>query len=237
MSQVLGNIGGKTDAATNAGVSAGQSLIVRQLGRQDYVPVWRAMKEFTDQRDELTADELWFIEHEPVFTQGQAGKAEHVLNPGDIPVIQVDRGGQVTYHGPGQLVVYLLLDVKRSRSGPRAVVTAIEQAIIKTLASYGVEAYAKPDAPGVYIDQSKIASLGLRFRKQRSYHGLSLNLAMDLEPFGRINPCGYKGLGVTQLAEHIETVNLQEVSDRLLCFLLTELAYNKVERVSYQLPG
>ena len=226
------------DSGKSAGLEAGagQSLVIRQLGRQDYEPVWQAMKHFTDQRDEQATDEIWFVEHNPVFTQGQAGKPEHILAPGDIPVVQVDRGGQVTYHGPGQLVVYLLLDVKRSRSGPRAIVTAIEQAIIHMLASYGVEAYARPEAPGVYINHAKIASLGLRFRKQRSYHGLSLNLAMDLEPFGRINPCGYEGLAVTQLAEHVEAPGYQEIADRLLRCLMAELAYNKVEKVSGQLP-
>ena len=155
----------KGEGETGQGQSAGQALAlnVRMLGRQAYEPVWQAMKAFTESRDETTVDELWFVEHEPVFTQGQAGKAEHVLNPGTIPVVQVDRGGQVTYHGPGQLVVYLLLDVKRSQKGPRTVVSGIEQAIINVLGDYGIDAFADPDAPGVYVENAKIAALGLRF--------------------------------------------------------------------------
>ena len=171
-----------------------------------------------------------------MFTQGQAGKAEHVLNPGAIPVVQVDRGGQVTYHGPGQLIVYLLLDVKRSQSGPRAIVTGIEQAIIKVLQSFGIQSCARPEAPGVYIDEAKVAALGLRFRKQRSYHGLSFNLDMDLEPFSRINPCGYEGLNVTQLADHTSQFDKQDVADKLLHCLMEELAYNNVQKISRSLP-
>lgn len=217
-------------------VSQVLNLNIRKLGRQDYESVWQAMKSFTEKRTSDTTDELWFLEHNPVFTQGQAGKAEHVLAPASIPVIKVDRGGQVTYHGPGQLVVYLLLDVKRSQQGPRAVVTAIEQAIIKLLQSYNVNAYAKPEAPGVYIGDAKISSLGLRFKKQRSYHGLSLNLDMDLEPFSRINPCGYEGLAVTQLIDHVEQLDKESVSDRLLQCLMEELTYNSVKNESHDLP-
>ncbi|WP_257281676.1 lipoyl(octanoyl) transferase LipB [Endozoicomonas sp. ISHI1] len=204
-------------------------LNIRYLGRQPYEPVFEAMKAFSEQRDEQTVDEFWFVEHDPVFTQGQAGKPEHVLAPGDIPVVQVDRGGQVTYHGPGQLVVYLLMDVRRSGSGPRKVVSAIENAIIKVLASYGVESCARPDAPGVYIDGAKIAALGLRFRQMRSYHGLSINLDMDLEPFTRINPCGYEGLQVAQLREFQNPVQWDEVSSRLLECLMEELGYNEAQ--------
>ncbi|WP_257276211.1 MULTISPECIES: lipoyl(octanoyl) transferase LipB [unclassified Endozoicomonas] len=204
-------------------------LNIRYLGRQPYEPVFEAMKAFSEQRDEQTVDEFWFVEHDPVFTQGQAGKPEHVLAPGDIPVVQVDRGGQVTYHGPGQLVVYLLMDVRRSGSGPRKVVSAIENAIIKVLASYGVESCARPDAPGVYIDGAKIAALGLRFRQMRSYHGLSINLDMDLEPFTRINPCGYEGLQVAQLREFRNPVQWDEVSSRLLECLMEELGYNEAQ--------
>ncbi|WP_257288704.1 lipoyl(octanoyl) transferase LipB [Endozoicomonas sp. SESOKO2] len=204
-------------------------LNIRYLGRQPYEPVFEAMKAFSEQRDEQTVDEFWFVEHDPVFTQGQAGKPEHVLAPGDIPVVQVDRGGQVTYHGPGQLVVYLLMDVRRSGSGPRKVVSAIENAIIKVLASYGVESCARPDAPGVYIDGAKIAALGLRFRQMRSYHGLSINLDMDLEPFTRINPCGYEGLQVAQLREFQNPVQWDEVSSRLLECLMKELGYNEAQ--------
>lgn len=213
-----------------------ESLIVRQLGRQAYEPVWRAMQAFTEQRSTDTPDEFWFVEHDPVFTQGQAGKPEHVLSPGDIPVVQVDRGGQVTYHGPGQLVVYLMMDVRRSGKGPRAVVTAIENAIIKLLDSRGIAAVAKPEAPGVYIGEAKIAALGLRFRKMRTYHGLSFNLDMDLEPFHRINPCGYQGLAVTQLANFDEPVEIQSVSENLLHCLVAELGYNQVLRMGDTSP-
>ncbi|MBL8258523.1 MAG: lipoyl(octanoyl) transferase LipB, partial [Candidatus Competibacteraceae bacterium] len=170
---------------------SGDPLVLRRLGLCDYRSAFEAMRAFTDRRDAETPDELWWLEHPPVFTQGMAGKAEHVLAPGDIPVVQTDRGGQVTYHGPGQLVVYCLLDVRRLGLGARALVTALEQSVIELLADRGVLARARPDAPGVYVADAKVASLGLRIRQGRSYHGLSLNVAMDLEPFGRINPCGY----------------------------------------------
>ena len=187
--------------AASAPVSCSQPLWFRRLGRQDYEPVFAAMRAFTEARTADTADELWSVEHPPVFTQGLAGKPEHLLAPGDIPVIQVDRGGQVTYHGPGQAVVYCLLDVRRLGLSVRALVTALEQAVIELLAAHGVAAHARPDAPGVYVNDAKIAALGLRLRQGRSYHGLSLNVAMDLEPFTRINPCGYRGLRVTQLRD------------------------------------
>lgn len=177
-----------------------QKLTVRALGVVEYTPVWEAMKSFTDSRDDATADEIWVLQHPPVFTQGQAGKAEHVLFPGDIPVVQVDRGGQVTYHGPGQLVAYIMVDIKRRNMGARALVSLIEQAIIDTLSFFGVEAAARKEAPGVYVDEAKIASLGLRIRKGRSFHGLSINIDMDLEPFSRINPCGYQGMEIVQLS-------------------------------------
>lgn len=173
----------------------------RRLGRQAYEPVFDAMRAFTETRDPETLDELWQVEHSPVFTQGLAGKAEHLLAPGAIPVIPVDRGGQVTYHGPGQVVVYCLLDVRRLGFGVRRLVTALERSVIALLAAHGVAARARPDAPGVYVGDAKVASLGLRIRQGRSYHGLSLNVAMDLEPFARINPCGYPGLRVTQLRD------------------------------------
>ena len=178
--------------------SPGDSLIVRYLGRVDYEPVWRAMAEYTNERTKDSPDELWIVEHPPVFTQGQAGKAEHVLMPGDIPVVQVDRGGQVTYHGPGQVVGYPLIDLKRAGIGVRELVTRTENSLISVLADLGIEAYAKPDAPGVYVDEAKIASLGFRIRRGCSYHGLSLNVKMDLSPYQRINPCGYQGLQMTQ---------------------------------------
>lgn len=174
------------------------TLHIRHLGKQDYESVWHAMQHYTDTRDSESHDELWIVEHPSVFTQGQAGKSEHILNAGDIPVIQVDRGGQVTYHGPGQLVVYPLLDIKRSKVGVRQLVTHIEQSIVDMLAKYDINAYAKADAPGVYVDERKIASLGLRIRKGCSFHGLALNVDMDLAPFRRINPCGYAGLEMVQ---------------------------------------
>ena len=198
----------------------------RELGQVDYQPTWHAMQRFTDSRGADTPDEIWLLEHSPVFTQGQAGKAEHVLFPGDIPVVQVDRGGQVTYHGPGQLVAYLLLDVRRSGIGVRELVSRIERSLIDLLASYGVNANAKPDAPGVYVDGAKIASLGLRIRNGRSFHGLALNVDMDLQPFQRINPCGYAGMAMTQLADQVVgPIELSEVSARLREQLVKHLDY------------
>lgn len=177
------------------------SPLIRRLGLQTYAPVWRDMQQFTEARNADTPDELWLLEHSPVFTVGLNGKAEHLLHPGNIDVIQVDRGGQVTYHGPGQVVLYLLLDLRRHGLGVRALVNLMEQAVIGLLADYGITAVARQDAPGVYVDGAKVASLGLRVRRGCSYHGLALNVDMDLEPFGRINPCGYPGLAVTQLRD------------------------------------
>ena len=174
---------------------------VRELGIADYEPVWQAMKTYTDTRDKQSADELWFVEHPPVFTQGQAGKAEHVLAPGDIPVVKVDRGGQVTYHGPGQLVAYVMFDLKRMKLGVRDLVHGTEECIINVLAKWGVEAIADPEAPGVYVEGKKIASVGMRVRKGCSFHGLGLNLSADLSPFLRINPCGYAGMEITRLSD------------------------------------
>jgi len=212
------------------------TLHVRRLGLMDYETVWRAMQTFTDQRDENTPDELWLVEHPPVFTQGQAGRAEHILAPGDIPVIQVDRGGQVTYHGPGQIVAYPLIDISRLDMGVRKLVTGIEQAIIDVLQSYGVDAQLLEGAPGVYIDGVKIASLGLRIRKGKSFHGLSFNINMDLEPFQRINPCGYEGLQVTNLSAFSE-VSMREVEDRLVAGLSEVLGYNdRFRQVADSLP-
>jgi lipoyl(octanoyl) transferase len=176
------------------------SAIVRQLGRVDYAPTWRAMQAFTDARDADTPDELWFLEHAPVFTQGLNGRPEHVLAPGDIPVVRIDRGGQVTYHGPGQLVMYALVDLRRLRIGVRELVVALENAVIALAAQHGIRAAGRREAPGVYVEGRKLASIGLRVRRGCSYHGLALNVDMDLEPFGRINPCGMAGLAVTQLA-------------------------------------
>ncbi|SIS45333.1 lipoyl(octanoyl) transferase LipB [Neptunomonas antarctica] len=207
-------------------------LIIRTLGIQPYEPVWQKMQAFTDQRGPETADEIWVLQHEPVFTQGQAGKAEHLLVTGDIPVVQVDRGGQVTYHGPGQLVIYLLLDIRRNKLGVRDVVTLMETGIIATLQHYGVEAYAKPDAPGVYVDNAKIASLGLRVRKGCTFHGLALNLDMDLEPFLRINPCGYAGMAMTQLCSLVPDADPQQASEWLLNYLTTEIGYNLISHLT-----
>jgi lipoyl(octanoyl) transferase len=174
---------------------------VRELGRQPYEPVWRAMQRLTDARGPDTPDELWLVEHDPVFTLGQAGKPEHVLAPGDIPVLNVDRGGQVTYHGPGQLVAYPLVDLRRLGLGVRELVCRIEGAVIDTLAHYGIHGERKDGAPGIYVAGAKVMALGLRVRKGCSFHGLAFNIAMDLEPFRRINPCGYQGLEVTSVLE------------------------------------
>jgi lipoyl(octanoyl) transferase len=200
-------------------------LIIRNLGRQPYEPVFEAMKAFTEDRDEHTADEFWVLEHEPVFTQGLNGKPEHLLNPGRIPIVQVDRGGQVTYHGPGQIVIYTLIDVRRRSMGVRALVTALEQAVIALLNEYGVDARARSDAPGVYVDNRKIAALGLRVRRGSSYHGLSLNRDMDLTPFNRINPCGYQGLEVEQLANLGITDGFDAIAWRLCGHLARQLEY------------
>lgn len=205
-----------------------QTLIVRQLGLQPYEPVFEAMKTFTDHRDDTSADEVWLVQHPPVFTQGQAGDAEHVLMPGDIPVVQVDRGGQVTYHGPGQLVAYPMIDLRRRGMGVRQLVSGIEDSLVATLQSYGIEAFAKPDAPGVYTaDNEKIASLGLRVRRGSSYHGLALNVDMDLEPFDRINPCGYQGLRMVHMRgrSDVRAADLAEVEARLMDQLARVLAF------------
>lgn len=211
--------------------------MIKNLGRQDYEPVWKAMHTFTDERDENTCDEVWLVEHNPVFTQGQAGKEEHVLAAGDIPIVKSDRGGQVTYHGPGQLVAYVLINLRRKNIGVRELVTHIENTVINTLSHFNVESAARPDAPGVYVDNKKICSLGLRIRKGCSFHGLALNINMDLSPFLRINPCGYAGMEMTQLhdlvkdnmtvenkAEHVE-----DVHPLLIKELTTLLDYTDIE--------
>lgn len=197
-------------------VLSANTLLVRQLGQRDWQPISDAMHRFTDQRDSDTPDEVWLVEHNPVFTQGQAGKAEHLLMPGDIPVVQSDRGGQITYHGPGQQVMYVLIDVKRRKLGVRQLVTALEETVVATLADYGVSAHARPDAPGVYVGEEKICSLGLRIRKGCSFHGLALNVAMDLAPFLRINPCGYAGMRMTQLGQFQPGVTTADVQPRLV---------------------
>ena len=215
------------EQAAGSSLDRGRPLHLRQLGLADYEPVWRAMQDFTDRRDDNTPDELWLVQHPPVFTQGQAGKAEHVLAPGDIPVIQADRGGQVTYHGPGQIVAYPLLDIRRSGLGVRELVNRIEEAIIQVLHQYGVEGVRRAGAPGIYVNDEKIASLGLRVRRGRTFHGLSFNIDMDLEPFQRINPCGFEGLQVTQLSA-FSTAEFDEVEGRLVDSLVRHLGYSDV---------
>lgn len=197
------------------------------LGIRPYEPVWAEMRTLTDSRDAHTPDQLWLVEHPPVFTQGQAGKPEHLLLPGDIPVVQTDRGGQVTYHGPGQLVAYPLLDLRRLGIGVRDLVTALEQTLVALLDEYGVEAYARADAPGVYVEGDKIASLGLRVRRGCSFHGLALNVAMDMEPFGRINPCGYQGLNMTQLIDRMSPAPpLSQIKADLTRHFVQKLGYS-----------
>ncbi len=188
-------------AAVFGGESAPPRAQLRDLGRQPYEPVWRAMQAFTDARDADTPDELWLVEHDPVFTLGQAGKDEHVLMPGDIPVIHVDRGGQVTYHGPGQIVLYPLLDLRRLKVGVREYVDRIEQAVIDTLAEWNIEGARRDGAPGVYVAGAKVMALGIRVRRGCTFHGLAFNIAMDLSPYQRINPCGYQGLQVTSVLD------------------------------------
>jgi lipoyl(octanoyl) transferase len=183
------------------------------------------MKDFTNQRHEETLDELWLLEHQPVFTQGQNGKPEHVLNPGNIPIVQTDRGGQVTYHGPGQVVIYTLIDVKRKKLNVRELVTRLEQSVIQLLAQHQIEAKARCDAPGVYVDNKKICSVGLRIRRGSSYHGLAFNVDMDLEPFSRINPCGYAELQMTQLTELAGPQNIQFIGNQLIECLIANLGY------------
>ncbi|CAM3451131.1 lipoyl(octanoyl) transferase LipB [Parendozoicomonas haliclonae] len=209
-----------------------EQLIVRDLGMRDYEPVWQAMTAFTNDRGESTTDEFWLVQHPPVFTQGQAGKAEHVLAAGDIPVVQVDRGGQVTYHGPGQQVVYVLLNVRRKGFGVRELVSSMEKALVKTLSEFGIESYPREDAPGVYVKitngimsgEAKIAALGLRIRKGCSFHGLSLNVDMDLSPFQRINPCGYAGMAVTQMRDMMPAASSSPDIEAICKSLITNLA-------------
>ena len=195
---------------------AGREAVVRRLGRVEYEPTWRAMQRFTDERGPDTPDEIWLLEHPPVFTLGMNAAREHLLAPGDIPVVQIDRGGQVTYHGPGQLVVYPLLDLRRAGMGVRDLVTALERAVIDYAASLGVRATARPEAPGVYVDGRKLASIGIRVRRGASYHGLALNVSMDLAPFARINPCGYAGLEMTQLSALASVSSVEQVAEEML---------------------
>jgi lipoyl(octanoyl) transferase len=203
-------------------------LWVCDLGRQDYVRVWRAMQAFTENRDAAGDDELWLVEHPPVYTVGLNGKPEHLLDPGDIPVVAVDRGGQVTYHGPGQIVAYTLLDLRRLGLGPRQLVLALEQAVIDLLAEYGIESAGRREAPGVYVNGAKIAALGLRVRRGCCYHGLSVNVAMDLKPYSRINPCGYPGMAVTQLADLAALGEGEDLTRRLADKLAGQLGLSAV---------
>ncbi len=209
-------------------MSVSDQVLVRQLAIEPYTPTWEKMQAFTDTRDENTRDEIWLLQHEPVFTQGQAGKAEHLLATGDIPVVQVDRGGQVTYHGPGQLIVYLMINLRRRKLGVREMVDIMERTLVDLLADYGIDAYAKPDAPGVYVGNAKIASLGLRVRRGCSFHGLALNLNMDMEPFLRINPCGYAGMPMTQFSELTEMPELKDLMQKLVDHLVGKIGYTHV---------
>jgi len=194
-------VGGGASPGSRKKVRDVPAPVIRRLGLVEYEPTWRAMQRFTDERDATTPDEIWFLEHPPVFTLGMNASPAHVLAPGDIPVVQIDRGGQVTYHGPGQLVVYPLIDLRRSGLGIRDLVTALERSVIGLMADYGVVAEARRDAPGVYVEGRKLASVGIRVRRGASYHGVAMNVSLDLEPFGRINPCGYQGLQMTRLAD------------------------------------
>ena len=198
---------------------------VRELGLCDYSPIYEKMCAFSQTREKETLDEFWVLEHKPVYTLGLNGKKEHILNAGEIPVVQVDRGGQVTYHGPGQLIVYLLIDIKRKSMGVRAVVSAMENAIIATLAELNIQSSAKPDAPGVYVNDKKIAALGLRIKNGKSYHGLSLNIDMDLAPFKGINPCGYENLDVLQIKDLNAEYSKENIAANLLQHLKQNLKY------------
>lgn len=198
-------------------------IVTRYLGSSEYESTWRAMREFTDSRDQATADELWVCEHPPVYTLGQAGRREHILNPTDIPVINTDRGGQVTYHGPGQIIVYCLVNLRRAGFGVREMVVRLENAVIELLAELGISATSRRDAPGVYVDGAKIAALGLRVRKGCSYHGIAFNLQPDLQPFLGIDPCGYKGLEVTSVKQLGMSFDEDQLVERLVWFITRQM--------------
>jgi lipoyl(octanoyl) transferase len=197
--------------------------IIQELGLQAYEPIWRDMQRFTQERNDQTADKIWVLEHFPVYTLGLNGKTEHLLNPGEIPVVQCDRGGQVTYHGPGQLIVYPLIDLKRLNLGIRQLVTLLEQSMIATLSHFGIIALSRPEAPGVYVNDKKIGSIGIRIKNNASYHGISLNNNMDLTPFNYINTCGFKDLEVTQLADFGITISTDDLADRVLKAIIKAL--------------
>lgn len=204
------------------------NLIIRKFGLTSYTTTWQLMKIFTNQRTPATPDQFWLVEHLPVFTQGQAGKPQHLLDPGLIPVIQSDRGGQVTYHAPGQLVIYLLINLNRKNLGVKSLITSMEHAIIALLAQHNILGTTQTKAPGVYVNQCKIASLGLRVRRGCSYHGLSLNVNMDLEPFNRINPCGYPDLKVVQMCDFNHSISTTEVAPQLVTHLMQHLGYTNI---------
>lgn len=207
-------------------------MLVRQLGCQDYEPIWRKMQDFTASRTAETEDEIWMLQHQPVFTQGMNGKPEHILNRNNIPVVEIDRGGQVTYHGPGQLIVYCLIDLKRKKFGIRQMVTALETAVIALLANKQIKALARKDAPGVYVDDAKVAALGLRVKRGCSYHGLSINVDMDLSPFKQINPCGYKDLDVTQLKDLGVKDEFLDVEQQLLAEICQQFSIDSIKQVN-----
>ena len=200
-------------------------IVIRQLGLQAYEPVYQRMQQFNAARTAHTTDELWLLQHPPVFTMGLNAKPEHVLNAANVPVVHIDRGGQVTYHGPGQLIAYLLVDLKRNNLGVRQMVTSMEQAVIALLSTHAIDSTARSDAPGVYVEGSKVAALGLRIKRHSSYHGLSLNIDMDLRPFEQINPCGYEGLQVTQLRDLGVTDTVDSIEQQLMTHLLQEFGY------------
>ncbi len=212
-------------------------IIVRQLGRQEYIPLWKAMQTFTDNRTADTSDQIWLVEHNPVFTQGQAGKEEHILAPGDIPIVQVDRGGQVTYHGPGQQMLYILLDLKRFKIGVREAVTALEDCVVQTMAKYGITAYPKADAPGVYVGNQKVCSVGLRIRRGCTFHGLAFNVNTDLSPFQRINPCGYAGLEMINSATLGGVDNMEQAGILLVNAICEHLKIESIEHIHSELTN
>ncbi len=207
-------------------------IAIRNLGLKTYEPIWRAMQQFTDTRDETSRDEIWFCQHEPVFTLGLNTAPEHLLATGDIPIVQIDRGGQVTYHGPGQLMIYPLIDIRRSNIGVRDLVTALEQSVVDLAAEFDITAVSRCDAPGVYVDGAKLASVGLRIRRGASFHGMALNVDVDLEPFSRINPCGFQNLEVTDLNRLGAERDLDVVRDRLLPHLLRHLKLDDARLVA-----
>ncbi len=200
-------------------------VTLRHLGSREYSSTWEQLKSFTNNRSKDTIDEIWCLEHLPVFTQGQAGRPENVICPGEIPVLKSDRGGQVTYHGPGQLIVYFLVDIARKKISLRSFIDILENSVVELLANFGLKAYTDKTAPGVYVDNAKICSLGLRVRKGCTYHGLSLNISMDLEPFQRINPCGYAGMQVTKLENYIPDVDMATITNDLVHILQRKIGY------------